>query len=98
MNKTLYTKTHQYRCMQVAKRLGITENLAQRVINEYIDSIEEDLLNGERAVIKGIVSMSPVISAEGANIYARTSEAIKEKVSNIDDYKLKFFEEAIDLG
>jgi nucleoid DNA-binding protein len=99
MVKQIYSKTHKFRCSQIADKLGLSKNMVDRCISEYLNSLEEDLKNGERAVIHGIVSITPLYDTEknAFTLRARTSSAIAEKVAEIDDYQIKYFDEAIVL-
>lgn len=95
MIKSVYSKTHDFRSKIVANKLGLSENMVARVISEYLNTLEEDLMNGERVTIRGVVSVTPVETSEGISLRARTSSAIIDKVKEIDNYEVKFFDEAI---
>lgn len=95
MNKNVYTKTHNFRCNMIASKLGMTENMVGRVISEFINTLEEDLMNGERVTVRGVVAVTPVQTDKGVSLRARTSSAIIKKVEEIPDYKIQFFDEAV---
>lgn len=77
------------RVKEIGLRHGIPYVTVETVLKEYLRGIERSLMNGERAVIDGITSITPMRDLDTGEIYVRgrVSPALKSKLAKVD---LKF--------
>lgn len=68
------------RVSDIAEELNLPKVTVERVIREYLKSIEDSVMRGETAVIDSITSIKVKETEEGLSIRGRVSPVLKRKV------------------
>ena len=73
------------RAKKIALNRGIPYITTETVIKDYLASLVESLLNGERVVLDGLTSISVIRDVDTGELYARgrVSPALKSKLANV---------------
>ena len=73
-------KTQSARVKEIAIRLGVPEVTVKRIIDEYIESLQKSVMNGEDVEIRGVFSIKAE-DIDGKVIpRGNVSVALKEKI------------------
>lgn len=80
-----FISTLAYDCVILAEELKLPQYTVYTIINEYLLSMREDVLNGREAEIRGIVILRPILdenSREIINVHANTSTTLKSYIES----------------
>ena len=82
-----YNTTLAYECEIVADMLGLPRHTVYIIINEYLLSIREEILNGKSATIRGIVTINPIYeNGKLIKIHSSISNSIKQYLKDVNSF------------
>lgn len=75
-------RSQSSRVLEISKTLGLPYNTVNRVISEYIYSLQESVLRGEDAGINGVFSIKMYYNDDGVMVaHGSISNALKQKLA-----------------
>lgn len=91
--KTGLTTTLAYECRDIAQQLKLPNNTVYVIIQEYLDSLKEDVLKGKPIEIRGLLSVFPINDGEKVTkvhsvISSQMKEHLKEKTTDVSAIRI----------
>lgn len=80
--------TLAYDCKVLADSIGLPSNTVFVIINEYLTSIEEEVLDGKTATIRGLVTFKPIEKENSGVVHSSISLSFRNSLLS-DDLKVK---------
>jgi hypothetical protein len=83
--KDNYKTTLAYDCYQLAEQLGLPSHTVYVIIKEYINSLEEEILQGRNVEMRGLVALHPM-TKDGvlSCIHSAISTTIKNELKTLN--------------
>jgi len=90
-------KTQKQRIDDICERSGLSEEIVKRVLEEDSKSVEESLVRGERVVLYGKCSMTPVLVNKlglggvintFVDVKCKVSPTLVNNLNKVDGYKI----------
>lgn len=74
--------TTAYECKTISDSIGLPWYTVFSIVDEYLDSLKEDLLNGIDIEIRGLLNMHPIRNEDGeiTGIHSAISSQIRDRI------------------
>ena len=91
--RTGLTTTLAYECRDIAKQLSLPNHTVYVIVQEYLNSLIEDILKGRPIEIRGILSIVPINNGEKvikvhSVISSQIKEHLKEKNTGVTSIRI----------
>ncbi len=91
--RTGLTTTLAYECRDIAKQLSLPNHTVYVIVQEYLNSLIEDILKGKPVEIRGMMSVVPINNGEKvikvhSVISSQLKEHLKEKNTGVTSIRI----------
>ena len=80
-----YKTTLAYDCYELSKEIGIPSNTVYCIVKEYINSMEQQILEGINVEMRGLVSFHPMYKdGELSVVHSAISTTVREDIQKLN--------------